>query len=205
MRAQARHPGARPPPVRPARAPRGPADPAAHATPYDAVEKLEQWFVSSGTFRYSNHPPVLEPPLVGFVTRTHAGYCQYFAGAMALMLRYLGIPARVAVGFAGGTYDSKRARLERQRPRGACLGRGLVQGLRLAAVRPDAGRSRRRAARDAGRRAGGRWERAGRSATSPAGGTSPAARNAQIAEQKLRTVNGFGPQSALLPAPTRRR
>jgi hypothetical protein len=38
---------------------------------------------------------------------THAGYCQYFAGAMALMLRYLGIPARVAVGFAGGTYDSK--------------------------------------------------------------------------------------------------
>ena len=48
------------------------------------------------------------PPLVGFVTRTHAGYCQYFAGAMALMLRYLGIPARVAVGFAGGTYDPKQ-------------------------------------------------------------------------------------------------
>jgi Transglutaminase-like superfamily/TgpA N-terminal domain len=77
---------------------------AAH-TPYDAVEKLERWFVSSGTFHYSNHPPVVAPPLVGFVTRTHAGYCQYFAGAMALMLRYLGIPARVAVGFAGGTYD----------------------------------------------------------------------------------------------------
>ena len=74
-------------------------------TPYDAVEKLEQWFLSSGTFHYSNHPPVIAPPLVGFVTKTHAGYCQYFAGAMALMLRYLGIPARVAVGFAGGTYD----------------------------------------------------------------------------------------------------
>ena len=74
-------------------------------TPYDAVEQLERWFVSSGTFRYSNHPPVGSPPLVGFVSRTHAGYCQYFAGAMALMLRYLGLPARVAVGFAGGTYD----------------------------------------------------------------------------------------------------
>jgi len=48
------------------------------------------------------------PALVGFVTRTHAGYCQYFAGAMALMLRYLGIPARVAVGFAGGAFDSKK-------------------------------------------------------------------------------------------------
>jgi transglutaminase-like putative cysteine protease len=81
---------------------------AAHArTPYDAVAKLESWFVSSGRFQYSNHPAVIFPPLVGFVTKTHAGYCQYFAGAMALMLRYLGIPARVAVGFAGGTYDSK--------------------------------------------------------------------------------------------------
>jgi Transglutaminase-like superfamily len=48
---------------------------------------------------------VISPPLVEFVTQTRAGYCQFFAGAMALMLRYLGIPARVAVGFAGGTYD----------------------------------------------------------------------------------------------------
>ena len=32
------------------------------------------------------------PPLVGFVTQTRAGYCQHFAGAMALMLRYLGDP-----------------------------------------------------------------------------------------------------------------
>jgi Transglutaminase-like superfamily/TgpA N-terminal domain len=74
-------------------------------TPYDAVADLENWFVASGTFRYTNHPPVISPVLVNFVTKTHAGYCQYFAGAMALMLRYLGVPARVAVGFAGGTYD----------------------------------------------------------------------------------------------------
>ena len=51
---------------------------------------------------------MISPLLVNFVTKTHAGYCQYFAGAMALMLRYLGIPARVAVGFAGGTYDPNR-------------------------------------------------------------------------------------------------
>ena len=73
-------------------------------TPYGAVSRLEYWLLSSGIFRYSNHPPVSRPALVGFVTKTHAGYCQYFAGAMALMLRYLGIPARVAVGFAGGTF-----------------------------------------------------------------------------------------------------
>jgi transglutaminase-like putative cysteine protease len=74
-------------------------------TPYGAVEDLENWFVASGTFHYSNHPPVIQPALNGFVAETHRGYCQYFAGAMALMLRYLGIPARVAVGFAGGSYD----------------------------------------------------------------------------------------------------
>jgi transglutaminase-like putative cysteine protease len=78
-------------------------------TPYGAVEDLENWFVSSGTFHYSNHPAPSSPPLVGFVSITHAGYCQYFAGAMALMLRYLGIPARVAVGFAGGTYDPTKS------------------------------------------------------------------------------------------------
>jgi transglutaminase-like putative cysteine protease len=74
-------------------------------TPYDAVTRLEQWFLVSGGFSYSNRPDVIGPPLVGFVTRTKTGYCQFFAGAMALMLRYLGIPSRVAVGFAGGTYD----------------------------------------------------------------------------------------------------
>jgi len=69
------------------------------------VARLENWFVSSGGFRYSNHPLVIHPALVGFVTKTREGYCQYYAGAMALMLRYLGIPARVAVGFAGGRYE----------------------------------------------------------------------------------------------------
>ena len=44
------------------------------------------------------------PPLVGFVVDTRTGYCQHFAGAMALMLRLLGIPARVAAGFVPGHY-----------------------------------------------------------------------------------------------------
>ncbi len=35
---------------------------------------------------------------------TRAGYCQHYAGAMALMLRMIGIPARVAVGFTAGTW-----------------------------------------------------------------------------------------------------
>ena len=74
-------------------------------TPYAAVADLERWFLVTGGFTYSNHPRVVAPPLVGFATTTRNGYCQYFAGAMALMLRYVGVPARVAVGFAGPTFN----------------------------------------------------------------------------------------------------
>jgi transglutaminase-like putative cysteine protease len=42
-----------------------------------------------------------------FLTSARAGYCEQFAGSMAVMLRALGIPARVAVGFTPGTYDPK--------------------------------------------------------------------------------------------------
>jgi hypothetical protein len=75
-------------------------------SPYAAVLALESWFRQRGGFRYEEQPPraVDLPPLVQFVTVTRAGYCQHFAGAMAVMLRLLGIPARVAVGFTSGKY-----------------------------------------------------------------------------------------------------
>ena len=81
------------------------------ANPYAAAAALEAWFrdPSLGGFIYDEQPPVPaanEPALVQFVTETKRGYCQHFAGAMALMLRYLGIPARVAAGFTSGSYDA---------------------------------------------------------------------------------------------------
>ena len=79
-------------------------------SPYEVVTALEVWLRTAGGFRYDEQPPAPRPgvpPLADFVTRTKAGYCQHFAGAMALMLRFLGIPARVAEGFTSGTFDSK--------------------------------------------------------------------------------------------------
>lgn len=75
--------------------------------PYAAVLALESWFRRGGGFRYEEQPPRSRdlPPLVQFVTETKAGYCQHYAGAMAVMLRLLGIPARVAVGFTSGKYS----------------------------------------------------------------------------------------------------
>jgi len=75
-------------------------------SPYAAAVALERWFRVTGGFTYSEEPgptPGL-PPLVGFVVDTRTGYCQHYAGAMALMLRLLGIPARVAAGFVPGHY-----------------------------------------------------------------------------------------------------
>jgi transglutaminase-like putative cysteine protease len=75
---------------------------------YGAALSLESWFRSTGGFTYTTRPPRPgSEPLLDFVLHTKRGYCQHFAGAMALMLRYLGIPARVAEGFVSGVYDRK--------------------------------------------------------------------------------------------------
>jgi hypothetical protein len=44
-------------------------------------------------------------PLARFLFVTKRGYCEYFASAMAVLLRTQGIPARVATGFQSGYYN----------------------------------------------------------------------------------------------------
>ncbi len=58
-------------------------------------------------FEYSletaNRP--LADPLANFLFVTRRGYCEYFASAMAVMLRAIGIPSRVATGYQSGYYN----------------------------------------------------------------------------------------------------
>jgi len=58
-------------------------------------------------FTYTLEPIEQETrdPVAYFLFERRSGHCEYFASAMALMLRSLGIPARVAIGFRGGTYN----------------------------------------------------------------------------------------------------
>ena len=76
-------------------------------TPYGAVLAIEAWLRSTGGFTYDESPPASAgvPPLAHFVAEGKRGYCQHFAGAMALMLRMLGVPARVAAGFTSGKFE----------------------------------------------------------------------------------------------------
>ena len=75
-------------------------------TMYEAAQRLEDYL---RTFTYSLHTPVPPPgvdPLTNFF-ETKVGFCTYFASAMAMMGRYLGMPTRIVSGFTNGTYDDK--------------------------------------------------------------------------------------------------
>jgi transglutaminase-like putative cysteine protease len=72
-------------------------------TTYDAVKAI-QAYLQKG-FEYSERPPTRRYPLSAFLFDDRIGYCQQFSGAMALMLRMNGIPARVAGGFTPGNFD----------------------------------------------------------------------------------------------------
>ena len=50
-------------------------------------------------------PPVGRDPVDYFLFDLKRGYCDYYASAMVVMARASGVPARLVVGYAGGTYD----------------------------------------------------------------------------------------------------
>ena len=58
-------------------------------------------------YSYSETPPPAARNLEGFLFDARQGYCQQFSGAMALLLRMGGVPARVATGFTAGSLDRK--------------------------------------------------------------------------------------------------
>jgi transglutaminase-like putative cysteine protease len=72
-------------------------------TAFDATKAIERHFQTG--FTYTENPPEHRVPLAGFLSTSRSGYCQQFSGAMALMLRMLGIPSRVVSGFSPGTAD----------------------------------------------------------------------------------------------------
>jgi len=74
-------------------------------TPYAFVQSVLRYLSPANGFSYNEFPPLTADPLVTFLTLNKLGYCQQFAGSMALLLRMGGIPARVATGFTTGTYD----------------------------------------------------------------------------------------------------
>ena len=74
-------------------------------TPYAFVERVLKYLSPANGFSYDEYPPLTAYPLATFLFLNKLGYCQQFAGSMALLLRMGGVPARVATGFTTGAYD----------------------------------------------------------------------------------------------------
>ena len=76
-------------------------------TTYDKVVAVTQYL--RRTIKYSEvitSQPKNMDPVEWFLFESKEGYCNYYASAEVLLLRSLGIPARVSVGYAEGDYDS---------------------------------------------------------------------------------------------------
>jgi transglutaminase-like putative cysteine protease len=70
---------------------------------YELAGRIEAYLRRG--FSYDEHPPRRAYPLADFLLRDRSGYCQQFSGAMALLLRMDGVPARVAEGFKAGSRE----------------------------------------------------------------------------------------------------
>lgn len=75
------------------------------ATPSEITARLLTLLRDSGEYRYTLSGELIDPgmdPIEDFLINRKAGHCEYFASALALMLRAEGIPSRVVSGFKGG-------------------------------------------------------------------------------------------------------
>ena len=69
-------------------------------TPYEAARRIESYLRRNYT--YTLAPPPIAPrrdAVAAFLFDTRSGYFDHFASAMAVMMRSLGVPSRVATGF----------------------------------------------------------------------------------------------------------
>jgi hypothetical protein len=77
---------------------------AGQPTTLDQVRAIKRYFDPANGFRYDTQTGVGsdESGLEDFLFNSKAGFCEQYASAMAIMLRAVGIPSRVAMGYTAG-------------------------------------------------------------------------------------------------------
>ncbi|MGH2499720.1 MAG: transglutaminase TgpA family protein, partial [Candidatus Limnocylindria bacterium] len=84
---------------------------AGRDNPYDMAEAVELYLRQ--TYRYSSAvkaPPTGRDTVDYFLFDLKEDFCEYFASAMVVMLREVGVPARIVEGFSKGDYDPTQGR-----------------------------------------------------------------------------------------------
>jgi protein-glutamine gamma-glutamyltransferase len=74
-------------------------------TPFDKSSALETYLRTHYNYTLNLTGQTTDDPLPHFLFRSRAGHCEYFASAMAVMLRTLGIPSREVNGFLPGEFN----------------------------------------------------------------------------------------------------
>jgi transglutaminase-like putative cysteine protease len=83
---------------------------ATERTPYDRARALEGYLRQIPYSLDVPTPPRDQDVVDFFIFDLRRGYCDYYATAMAVMARAAGLPARLVIGYAGGTYDAENNR-----------------------------------------------------------------------------------------------
>jgi transglutaminase-like putative cysteine protease len=78
---------------------------AAGKSPYDKAVMLQSYLQTRYAYTLDQGNTAARDPLADFLFVRRAGHCEYFASAMTIMLRTLGIPARYINGFQTGEYN----------------------------------------------------------------------------------------------------
>ena len=73
--------------------------------PHDIAVAVNAYLQQHYTYSLNVTRSTAAPPLEDFLFISKAGHCEYYATAMTMLLRVLGIPARVANGFAHGRWN----------------------------------------------------------------------------------------------------
>ncbi|MBN2471933.1 MAG: transglutaminase domain-containing protein [Anaerolineae bacterium] len=86
-------------------------------TPYDQAKAIERWLRANITYDETiPGPPSGIDPVDWVLFDERRGYCNYYASAMTMMLRSVGVPARMAAGFSQGEWsDTSQGYLVRER------------------------------------------------------------------------------------------
>jgi len=72
---------------------------------YDKAAAIERYLRTHFTYTLKLPPTVARDSLANFLFERKQGHCEYFASAMAIMLRSVGIPTRVVNGFRTGEFN----------------------------------------------------------------------------------------------------
>ena len=73
--------------------------------PYDKVAAVKNYLITQLSYTLDVPPPGKQP-IETFLFDNKRGHCEYFASTAVLLIRALGVPARLVSGFRGGSWNT---------------------------------------------------------------------------------------------------